>query len=65
MRAFTSDDDERKLIVSEEDDFVASYLYGEWYEYKVVDIERMRELDVEDDIYEVGGLLRQAKKALS
>jgi hypothetical protein len=64
MRAFISDDDERRLIVSEDEDFVASYVYGEWFENKLVDIDRMRELDEEQD-YEMGGLLRQAKKALS
>lgn len=64
MRAFTSDDEERKLVVDEDDGFVACYAHGEWHDRNLVDVKKMRELDLEEDMYEVGGLVRQARRAL-
>jgi hypothetical protein len=64
MRAFTSDDDERKYVENEDEDFVASFMYGEWYDRKMMDTRKMRELDIEEELIEIGGIMRQARKAL-
>lgn len=64
MRAFISDDEQRKFIVNEDEDFVACFAYGQWHDHKMFDLAKLRELDVDDDFYEIAPMLRQAKKAL-
>lgn len=64
MRVFESEDEERKFVQSPEDGFVASFIYGEWFDRKIVDISSMKELDAEDDLYDMARILRQARKAL-
>jgi hypothetical protein len=64
MRVFRSADDEQALVHDEDDDFVASFAYGEWIDRKIVDIERMIEIDVEEEFYDALRILTQAKKAL-
>jgi hypothetical protein len=64
LRVFRSDDEERKFVQCEEDNFIACFVYGEWFDRKVVDIGTMKELDLEDELYDVAMILRQAKKAL-
>ncbi|MBX9686908.1 MAG: hypothetical protein K2X27_09415 [Candidatus Obscuribacterales bacterium] len=64
MRVFTSEDEEYKFIQGDDDDFVASYAYGEWFDRKMVDPKSLKELDENEDIFEVSSILRQARKAL-
>ena len=64
MRVFLSEDEEQKFIESEEDGLIASFAFGEWFDRKVVDLTALKELNIEEDIYEVAVILRQAKRAL-
>lgn len=64
MRVFTSEDEESKFVHDEDEGFVASFAYGEWFDHKVVDPRTLKELDQDDDIYEVYMISRQAKRAL-
>lgn len=64
MRVYESEDQDRKFIQCEEEDFEASYAHGEWFDRKVVDITKMRELDIDEEFYEVTAMLRNAKRAL-
>ena len=64
MRVFQSEENDRKFVQCDEDNFEASYAHGEWFDRKVVDITKMRELDIEEEFYEVTAILRQAKRAL-
>ena len=64
MRVYLSDDDERKFVDDEDDNFVACYAWGEWFDRKVVDTTNMKELHPEEELYEVDMIVRQARKAL-
>lgn len=64
MKVFSSEDEEQKFVHDEDDGFLATYAYGEWFDHKVIDPKTLRELDVEDDLYEVAMIMRQARKAL-
>ncbi len=66
MRVYVSktDDDERKFIENDDEGFVASFAYGEWFDRKMVDLKHLRELDIEDEMYEIASIARQAKRAL-
>lgn len=64
MRVYLSDNDERKFIQCDDEGFVASFVYGEWFDRKMVDISKLRELDMEEEVYEIASIYRQAKKAL-
>lgn len=64
MRVFQSEDEERKFVHDPDEDFVASYIYGQWTDNKISNFNGMKELDAENDLYEVSMILRQARKAL-
>lgn len=64
MRVFHSEESDSKFIQCDEEDFEASYAHGEWFDKKVVDLSKMRELDIDEEFYEVSAMLRQAKRAL-
>lgn len=64
MRVFRSPDEEQALVHDEDEDFVASFVYGQWIDRKMVDIERMIEIDVDEEFYDAIRILTQAKKAL-
>lgn len=57
-------DEQCKYVECDEENFVACYAFGEWHSRRVVDISKMQELNEEDDLYEYGLALRQARKAL-
>jgi hypothetical protein len=65
MRIFKSEDEENKFIHLEEEDFVACFAFGEWFDHKVIDLSKLQELDAEEYYYDVLAIVRQAKRALS
>jgi hypothetical protein len=64
MKVFLSEDEEQKYIKCDEENFEACYAFGEWCDRKVIELKGLRELDAEEDYYEVSLLLRQARRAL-
>lgn len=64
MRVFRSDDEERKFVQCDEENFIACFAYGEWFDRKIVDVGTLKELDPEDEFYDAALILRQARKAL-
>lgn len=63
LRVYQSEDEERKFVHDPDEDFTACFAHGEWSNYRVNTV-GMKELDPEDDMYEVAMILRQARKAL-
>lgn len=64
MRVFTSEDDEQKFVHDEVDGFIATFAYGEWFDQRILDLKTLRELDQDDELYEVATINRQARRAL-
>jgi len=64
LRVFRSDDEERKFVQCDEENFIACFAYGEWFDRKIVDVGTLKELDPEDEFYDAALILRQARKAL-
>lgn len=57
--------DGRAVVKSVDNDFVASYRYGEWVNDLVFDPMEMQDIPPVEDPIEAQDLIRQAKKALS